>query len=137
MARRAGELAGSWAVISALGSFVLYLAGYLSLRFHLTVLGIGTDLNVFDERYLFSGAKFLIYLTTTLPICVLLLLVLFVAVSMISSNLLRGLRFDLTENRLFTLSEGTVNILENLEEPVFGASLPHRGFRLHLDPSPA
>jgi ABC-type uncharacterized transport system involved in gliding motility auxiliary subunit len=47
-----------------------------------------------------------------------LLLVLFVAVSMISSNLLRGLRFDLTENRLFTLSEGTVNILENLEEPV-------------------
>jgi len=47
-----------------------------------------------------------------------LLLVLFVAVSMISSNLLRGLRFDLTENRLFTLSDGTVNILESLEEPV-------------------
>ena len=47
-----------------------------------------------------------------------LLLVLFVAVSMISSNLLRGYRFDLTENRLFTLSEGTVNILENLAEPV-------------------
>ena len=47
-----------------------------------------------------------------------LLLVLFVAVSMIAGNLLRGFRFDLTENRLFTLSEGTVNILENLEEPV-------------------
>ena len=47
-----------------------------------------------------------------------MLLVLFIAVSMISNNLLRGFRFDLTENRLFTLSEGTVNILENLAEPV-------------------
>jgi ABC-type uncharacterized transport system involved in gliding motility auxiliary subunit len=47
-----------------------------------------------------------------------LLLVLFVALSMLSSNLLRGLRFDLTENRLFTLSEGTLNVLEGLQEPV-------------------
>jgi ABC-type uncharacterized transport system involved in gliding motility auxiliary subunit len=47
-----------------------------------------------------------------------LLLLLFVALSMLSSNLLRGLRFDLTENRLFTLSEGTLNVLEGLQEPV-------------------
>ncbi len=47
-----------------------------------------------------------------------LLLVLFVAVSMIANNALKGFRFDLTENRLFTLSEGTGRILENLEEPV-------------------
>lgn len=47
-----------------------------------------------------------------------LLLVLFVAVSMVSTQLLRGLRFDLTENGLFTLSDGTVSILESLEEPV-------------------
>ena len=47
-----------------------------------------------------------------------LLLVLFVALSMLSSNLLSGLRIDLTENRLFTLSEGTQNVLENLQEPV-------------------
>ena len=47
-----------------------------------------------------------------------LLLVLFVAVSMISNNALKGFRFDLTENGLFTLSEGTGRILENLEEPV-------------------
>jgi ABC-type uncharacterized transport system involved in gliding motility auxiliary subunit len=47
-----------------------------------------------------------------------LLLVLFIAVSMLSSNLLTGLRFDLTENRLFTLSEGTRSILDKLEEPV-------------------
>jgi ABC-type uncharacterized transport system involved in gliding motility auxiliary subunit len=47
-----------------------------------------------------------------------LLLVLFVAISMLSSNLLRGLRFDPTENGLFTLSEGTRNVLATLEEPV-------------------
>ena len=47
-----------------------------------------------------------------------LLAVLFVALTMISGLLLKGFRFDLTENRLFTLSEGTTNILERLEEPV-------------------
>jgi ABC-type uncharacterized transport system involved in gliding motility auxiliary subunit len=47
-----------------------------------------------------------------------LLLVLFVAVSMLSVNLLKGLRFDLTKNGLYTLSEGTQNILDSLQEPV-------------------
>ena len=47
-----------------------------------------------------------------------LLLVLFAALSMLSSNLLRGSRFDLTENNLFTLSEGTLNVLAELPEPV-------------------
>lgn len=47
-----------------------------------------------------------------------LLLILFIALTMISGNLLKGFRLDLTENRLFTLSEGTVNILQDLEEPV-------------------
>jgi ABC-type uncharacterized transport system involved in gliding motility auxiliary subunit len=47
-----------------------------------------------------------------------LLLVLFVAANMLSGNLLRGLRFDLTENRLFTLSDGTRNVLASLQEPI-------------------
>ena len=47
-----------------------------------------------------------------------LLLVLFVAVSMLSSKLFKGLRFDLTENQLYTLSEGSRNILDQLEEPI-------------------
>ena len=47
-----------------------------------------------------------------------LLLLLFVAISMLSSSLLTGMRLDLTENRLYTLSEGTRNILEDLPEPV-------------------
>jgi ABC-type uncharacterized transport system involved in gliding motility auxiliary subunit len=47
-----------------------------------------------------------------------LLLLLFMAVSMLSSGLLKGMRFDLTENKLYTLSDGTINILQDLEEPV-------------------
>ena len=47
-----------------------------------------------------------------------LLLLLFVAISMLSGSLLKGMRFDLTENRLYTLSDGTRNILENLQEQV-------------------
>ena len=47
-----------------------------------------------------------------------LLLILFVAGNMLSGSLLRGARVDLTENSLFTLSEGTRNVLANLQEPV-------------------
>lgn len=66
---------GSWAGYTALGTFALYVLGYLSLRFRLTALGIGTDLTVLDERYAFEGAKFLIYLAASIPIVVMLALV--------------------------------------------------------------
>src|SRR5687768_2560840 len=38
---RVKTLAVDWAAYAALGSFVLYALGYLTLRFHLTALGIG------------------------------------------------------------------------------------------------
>lgn len=47
-----------------------------------------------------------------------LLLILFVAANVLSGNLLRGFRADLTENGLYTLSAGTQNILADLQEPV-------------------
>ena len=68
------SLAGSLASYSALGSFALYVAGYLALRFHLTTLGVATDLAVLDERYVFTGARFVIYLAAALPAVLLLLL---------------------------------------------------------------
>jgi ABC-type uncharacterized transport system involved in gliding motility auxiliary subunit len=46
------------------------------------------------------------------------LAVLFVAVILISNTLLRGARLDLTQNHLYTLSQGTKNILSGIEEPV-------------------
>jgi len=44
--------------------------------------------------------------------------VLAMAVIIVANALLTGLRLDLTENRLFTLSDGTVKILRSLEEPI-------------------
>lgn len=67
LAEKFKVFAADWAIYSAIGTFTLYLAGYLSLRFHLTVLGIGTDLSVLEERYLFAGARFFVYLCFTIP----------------------------------------------------------------------
>ena len=47
-----------------------------------------------------------------------LLAILFVALTILSSVFLKGMRFDLTENGLYTLSDGTRNILKNMDEPV-------------------
>jgi len=44
--------------------------------------------------------------------------VLFVALNMVSNATLTSLRLDVTDSKLYTLSDGTVNILETLEEPI-------------------
>jgi ABC-type uncharacterized transport system involved in gliding motility auxiliary subunit len=54
-------------------------------------------------------------LTTT---GLLMAIALFIAVNIISDKTLKAARLDLTENQLYTLSEGTKNILNNLEEPI-------------------
>ncbi len=46
------------------------------------------------------------------------LAVLFLAIVMLSGSLLRGMRLDLTQNRLYTLSAGTERVLADLKEPV-------------------
>ena len=46
------------------------------------------------------------------------LAVLFVAVVLICNALLRGARVDLTQNHLYTLSQGTRNILKSIDEPI-------------------
>ncbi|MEM9056008.1 MAG: Gldg family protein [Pseudomonadota bacterium] len=48
-----------------------------------------------------------------------LLAIAFLGVVALSQNSLRGLRLDLTENKLFTLSDGTRNILRAIDEPVY------------------
>ena len=73
LARRAEELSSHWSSYTLLGSFALYVLGYLTLRFHLTALGVGADLSVLDERYLFTGARFLVYLISSVPNLLLLI----------------------------------------------------------------
>ncbi|MDR3385668.1 MAG: Gldg family protein [Rudaea sp.] len=46
------------------------------------------------------------------------LAVLFVAVILISNAVFRGARLDLTQNHLYTLSEGTKNIISGIDEPI-------------------
>lgn len=45
-------------------------------------------------------------------------LVFFVAFNVVANTWLRGGRFDLTENKLYTVSKGTENIVGNLDEPI-------------------
>ena len=45
-------------------------------------------------------------------------IVLFFSVNIFSNAAFKTLRLDLTEDQLFTLSEGTINVLSNIEEPI-------------------
>lgn len=80
---KAKALLPAWAAFTTFATFVLYLVGYLSLRFHLTTLGVGTDLAVLDERYVFTGARFFVYLFSSLPIIVFFALLLAIPSSVV------------------------------------------------------
>ena len=67
-------LSFGWGAFAGLGTFLIYLFGYLTLRSHLTAFGIETELNLLDERYLFAGSRFLIYLLASIPIVLLVVL---------------------------------------------------------------
>ena len=58
------------------------------------------------KRYLFSGIGLVV------------LAVLFLLFSVANQALFSGARLDLTENRSYTLSQGTLNILGQIEEPI-------------------
>jgi hypothetical protein len=70
------SIAGKWTGYAALGTFLLYLFGYLALRFELSMYGVATNSDTFDEKYLFAGCRFLVYLASSVPSVLLLVLVL-------------------------------------------------------------
>ena len=47
-----------------------------------------------------------------------LLLIVFVLFIMLANNIFKGFRFDLTENKLYTLGDGTLNIINELKDEV-------------------
>lgn len=55
---------------------------------------------------------------TITSLTLLILATLFIALTMLSNNLLRGIRLDLTEDNLYTVSAGTESILASIEEPI-------------------
>ncbi len=72
-----GNLAAKWSTYAALGTFLLYLLGYLTLRFQLNTYGVATNLDVLDEKYLFAGCRFLVFFAMTIPTIMLILGVVF------------------------------------------------------------
>jgi hypothetical protein len=62
-----GNVASKWTAYSAFATFLLYLFGYLALRFQLSTYGVATSLDVFDEKYMFAGSRFLVYLVSAVP----------------------------------------------------------------------
>ncbi|MEM7617495.1 MAG: Gldg family protein, partial [Pseudomonadota bacterium] len=46
------------------------------------------------------------------------ILVIFIAVNLVFNISFRGISFDLTSNKIYTLSDGTKNILANIDEPI-------------------
>jgi ABC-type uncharacterized transport system involved in gliding motility auxiliary subunit len=62
-------------------------------------------MNLLNRRAVTGGSLFLLG-------------ILLVAVLVIGNVVLRGARIDLTDNRLYTLSEGTRNILGDIDEPI-------------------
>jgi hypothetical protein len=67
LTEKVGNFAGKWTASAAFGSFLLYLIGYLTLRFQLSTYGVATDLDLFDEKYFFAGCRFLVYLVSSVP----------------------------------------------------------------------
>lgn len=65
-----------WTGYSAVATFLLYLFGYLALRFQLYTYGVAVGVDAFDERYFFAGCQFLIYLVMVVPSVVLILAIL-------------------------------------------------------------
>jgi len=55
----------------------------------MTVLGLGVDITVFDERYLFAGIKFFVYIVSTVPILVLIGMVVYFPLKIIVNLFVR------------------------------------------------
>jgi hypothetical protein len=75
-----GAWLGSGTTVVAGLTFVAYLFGYLSLRFHLAALGVEPLLKVVDDRYLYAAAQFFLFLVPSVSSLLLMLQALLVLV---------------------------------------------------------
>ena len=66
----------------------------------------------------FIASAVMIWRARPHAVALVLLAVTFVSLNLFSNLMLRNARLDLTENGLFTLSDGTRNIVAGLKEPV-------------------
>ena len=77
-------LAKDGSIGSAAVVFLIYICGYLSLRFRLLLLGAAMDFGAFSERVFYAGAMFLIYTALTLSSVLLIVLLPALGIRLIS-----------------------------------------------------
>ena len=53
-----------------------------------------------------------------LKIAIFMSIISFFGINIISNNILKSFRFDMTSNNLFSLTKGTKNLISNLKEPI-------------------
>ena len=103
---------GKWTSFTAFGSFCVYLLGYRALRFQLSAHGVATNLDVWDERYLFAGSRFLV---SSVPNVLLIVIVVWIAVFLLSRVLPAHLRSRITAGVLvFTGQPNSLPLLGTL-----------------------
>jgi hypothetical protein len=94
---KVASVTGKWPSFTAFGSFFVYLVGYLALRFQLSTYGVATNLDVWDERYLFAGSRFLVYLVSSVPSVLLIVIVLWLVSFLLTRLLPSHLRGRITQ----------------------------------------
>jgi hypothetical protein len=91
------SVTGKWTSFTAFGSFFVYIMGYLALRFQLSAYGVATNLDVWDERYLFAGSRFLVFMVASVPNVLLIVIVFGVVMFFLSRLVPIRLRVRLTQ----------------------------------------
>jgi hypothetical protein len=70
-----GRVSSHWSAATTIGTFLVYLCGYLALRFHQSASGAVFETPVLNENYLFVGFAFIVNLVASLPVLALLVVV--------------------------------------------------------------
>ena len=55
---------------------------------------------------------------STTTVSLLILILAFLLFSMVNNTMLSGVRLDLTENSLYTLSDGSLSVIDEIDEPI-------------------
>lgn len=93
--------------INSIGFFLIVIFLFLFIN----VCLLSKDSGSFFNKFRF-GQRLNLSLVISLAV------ILFFSLNIIMNYSMRGVNFDLTENKIYTLSKGTKNILSNLKEPV-------------------
>lgn len=114
------NLISSFSFLTHLSSFILGLMELESLVFFISLIAFFNFFTFVIINYRTTGTAFWLNTKSGLGYfsVVVLLLVAFVGINLFTNGVLKGKRIDFTEERLFTLSNSTKKVLENIKSPI-------------------